>query len=79
VFRLPGGKTLHVQPRAIDGDMIRMEVVLFDGDRATMTVDLNLENGSTLALGGQQFGEGTLLLRIRPTTASAGALRPDLL
>jgi len=79
VFSLPGGKTLHVQPRAIDGDMIRMEVVLFDGDRATMTVDLNLENGSTLALGGQQFAEGTLLLRISPSTPSTVSLRPDLL
>ncbi|MGA6971334.1 MAG: zf-HC2 domain-containing protein [Candidatus Binatus sp.] len=79
VFSLPGGKTLHVQPRAIDGDMIRMEVVLFDGDRATMTVDLNLENGSTLALGGEQFAEGTLLLRISPSTASVVSLRPNLL
>ena len=33
VFQLPGGKTLHVQPRAIDGGMIAMEVVLFDGTR----------------------------------------------
>lgn len=80
VFTLPGGKVLHVQPLAIEGGMIRMEVVLFEGGRATMTVDLNLQNGSTLALGGAQFEEGTLLLRIRPTTtASASTLSPNLL
>lgn len=79
VFRLPGGKTLHVQPRAIEGDMIKLEVVLFDGGRPTMMVDLNLENGSTLALGGEQFEEGTLLLRISTTTASLGARDSNLL
>jgi hypothetical protein len=80
VFRLPGGKILHVQPLAIDGGMIKMEVVLFEGGRATMTVDLNLANGSTLALGGEQFEEGTLLLRISPTaTGNASATAPNLL
>jgi hypothetical protein len=79
VFNLAGGKTLHIQPRAIDGDMIKMEVVLFEGNRATMTVDLNLENGSTLALGGEQFAEGTLLLRISPTAAKAASRGPSLL
>jgi len=80
VFRLPGGKILHVQPLAMDGGMIKMEVVLFEGGRATMTVDLNLSNGSTLALGGEQFEEGTLLLRISPsTTAAAAATAPNLL
>jgi hypothetical protein len=80
VFSLPGGKVLHVQPLAIADGMIKMEVVLFEGGRATMTVDLNLQNGSTLALGGAQFEEGTLLLRISPTTtASASTLSPNLL
>jgi hypothetical protein len=80
VFALPGGKVLHVQPKAIEGGMIRMEVVLFEGGRATMTVDLNLQNGSTLALGGAQFEKGTLLLRISPTTtASASTFSPNLL
>ena len=45
-----------------------------------MTVDLNLANGSTLALGGEQFEEGTLLLRISPTApAEASAPVPNLL
>ena len=54
VFQLPGGKTLHVQPRAIDGGMIAMEVVLFDGARPTMTANLKLQSGDTFALTGQQ-------------------------
>ncbi len=47
-FTLPGGKILHVQPRAIDGDMIAMEIVLFDGTRPMMTTDLKLKNNGTL-------------------------------
>jgi hypothetical protein len=75
VFSLPGGKTLHVQPRAIDGGMIAMEVVLFDGKRPTMTANLNLESGDTFAVGGEKYGAGTLLIRICPTTASNDAAR----
>jgi hypothetical protein len=67
---LPGGKTLHVMPRAIDGGMIAIQVVLFDGKRTSMTVDMALESGDTFALGGEQYGKGTLLIRISPTTIS---------
>ena len=68
VFALPGGKILHVQPRAIKGGVIKMAVVLFDGGRATMTADLSLESGDTFALGGDKSGEGTIFIRISPTT-----------
>ena len=71
VFTLPGGKTLHVMPRAIDGGRIAMQVVLFNCRRTAMTANLTLESGETFALSGEQFGE-TLLLRISPTTASRG-------
>src|SRR5690242_52899 len=36
-FALPGGRILHVQPHEIDGDMIAMELVLFQGERPMMT------------------------------------------
>ncbi len=68
VFALPGGRTLHVQPRALDGGVIAMEVVLFDGKRPTMTANMNLESGDTFAVGGEKYGEGTLLIRISPST-----------
>ena len=70
VFTLPGGKTLHVMPRAIDGGRIAMQVVLFDGRQPAMTANLTLESGDTFALSGEQFGE-TLLLRISPTTTAS--------
>jgi hypothetical protein len=76
VFSLPGGKTLHVQARAIDGGMIAMDVVLFDGKRPTMTANLNLESGDSFAVGGEKYGEGTLLIRISPTTAAIAARGP---
>lgn len=74
VFRLPGGRILHVQPRAIDGGKIAMEVVLFDGKQTAMTADLNLESGDSFALSGEQYSKGTLVIRISPsTTANASA------
>lgn len=76
VFTLPGGKVLHVQPRALEGGVIRMAVVLFDGGRATMTADLSLENGDTFALGGEKYGEGTIFIRISPTEAANAFPRP---
>ena len=76
VFTLPGGKILHVQPRALEGGVIRMAVVLFDGGRATMTADLSLENGDTFALGGEKYGEGTIFIRISPTEAANAFPRP---
>jgi Putative zinc-finger len=75
VFNLPGGKTLHVMPRAIAGNMIAMQVVLFDGNQAAMTAEMKLESGDTFALSGEKYGEGTLLIRISPTTASIDAPR----
>lgn len=70
VFNLPGGKTLHVMPRAIAANMIAMQVVLFDGKQTAMTAEMKLESGDTFALSGEKYGEGTLLIRISPTTAS---------
>ncbi|HZC45050.1 MAG TPA: zf-HC2 domain-containing protein [Candidatus Acidoferrum sp.] len=70
VFALPGGKTLHVRPRAIVGNKIAMEVVLFDGKRTAMTADLTLESGDTFALSGEQYGDSTLLIRISPSATA---------
>ena len=77
VFMLPGGKTLHVRPRAVVGNKIAMEVVLFDGKQTAMTADLTLESGDTFALSGEQYGDGTLLIRISPTTAPKSSRGPD--
>lgn len=67
-FMLPGGKILHIQPRAIDGDMIAMEIVLFDGTRPMMTTDLKLKNKGTLIVGGPRYEQGMLIISIGAST-----------
>ncbi len=70
-FTLPGGKILHVQPRAIDGDMIAMEIVLFDGTRPMMTTDLKLKNNGTLIVGGPRYEQGMMIISIGASTGGA--------
>ena len=67
-FALPGGHMLHVQPRAIDGNMIAMELVLFDGAHTIMTTDLKLRNNGRLILGGQRYEQGMLIISIGANT-----------
>jgi hypothetical protein len=70
-FTLPGGKILHVQPRAIDDDMIAMEIVLFDGTRPMMTTDLKLKNNGTLIVGGPRYEQGMMIISIGASTGAA--------
>jgi hypothetical protein len=81
VFELPGGRTLHVEPHAIDGDMIAMEMILFQGERPVMTTDLKLRNHGVLLVGGPRYEEGMLIISIgadcqcpRSRTADVGAM-----
>jgi hypothetical protein len=67
-FTLPGGRILHVQPRAVDGDMIAMELVLFQGPRPIMTTDLKLKNRGMLILGGPRYQQGMLIISIGAST-----------
>ncbi len=69
VFQLPGGRILHVQPRQIDGDMIAMEIVLFQGPRPLMTTDLKLRNHGILIVGGPRYEQGMLIISIGASTA----------
>jgi hypothetical protein len=71
-FTLPGGKILHVQPRAIDNDMIAMEIVLFDGTRPMMTTDLKLKNNGTLIVGGPRYETGMMIISIGASTSTGG-------
>ena len=67
-FTIPSGKILHVQPRAVDGDMIAMEIVLFDGTRPMMTTDLKLKNNGTLIVGGPRYEQGMMIISIGAST-----------
>lgn len=63
-FTLPGGRILHVEPRGIDGNMIEMEVILFQGERPLMTTDFHLMNHGMLLLGGPRYQQGMLIVSI---------------
>jgi hypothetical protein len=67
-FALPGGHILHVQPQAIDGNMIAMELVLFEGARPMMTTELKLKNNGRLIVGGPRYEEGMLIISIGANT-----------
>ena len=77
-FTLPGGKTLHVQPRAIDGDMIAMEIVLFDGTRPMMTTDLKLRNNGTLIVGGPRYERGMMIISIGASTSGTHPMQAQM-
>jgi len=77
-FDLPGGRILHIEPHAIEGDMIAMELVLFQGERPVMTTDLKLRNHGVLIVGGPRYEQGMLIISIGadcrcPRTADMGA------
>jgi hypothetical protein len=69
-FTLPGGRILHVQPRAVDRDMIAMELVLFQGPRPLMTTDLKLRNNGVLIVGGPRYEQGMLIISIGASTGA---------
>ncbi|MGH7779629.1 MAG: hypothetical protein ACREQR_07365 [Candidatus Binataceae bacterium] len=70
-FQLPGGRLLHVSPRAVDGDMIAMEIVLFQGPRPLMTTDLKLKNNGILIVGGPRYEQGMLIISIGASTSAS--------
>src|ERR1700733_10651922 len=74
-FTLPGGKILHVQPRAIDEDMIAMEIVLFDGTRPMMTTDLKLKNNGTLIVGDPRYEQGMMIISIGASTSGTSPVQ----
>lgn len=70
-FNLPGGRILHVQPREVVGDMISMELVLFQGERPLMTTDLKLRDHGMLIVGGPRYEQGMLIISIGAETGPA--------
>lgn len=64
-FTLPGGRLLHLEPMGFDGDMIRMELMLFEGEEPKMTTDLKIMNNGIFIVGGPRYSEGTLIITIK--------------
>ncbi len=82
-FELPGGRILHVSPHEVQGNMIAMELVLFQGERPMMTTDLKLRNHGVLIVGGPRYEQGMLIISIGADTpmgpmnlAAPGGLKP---
>jgi hypothetical protein len=63
-FALPGGRILHIEPLGMDGGMIRMEMMLFQGEEAMMTTDLKIMNHGIFMVGGPRYERGTLIIAI---------------
>lgn len=63
-FEMPGGRILHIAPLAVVGNMVSMELVLFEGTRPIMTTDLRLINHALLIVGGPHYQQGMLITMI---------------
>ena len=76
-FTLPGGRLLHLEPMGMDGDMIRMELMLFEGDEPKMTTDLKIMNNGIFIVGGPRYEEGTLIISIKSVLEPVPATGPS--
>ncbi len=63
-FTLPGGRILHIEPIGMDGEMIQMEVMLFQGEEPMMVTDLKIMNHGIFMVGGPRYERGTLIISI---------------
>lgn len=72
-FTLPGGRILHIEPQGLDGDMVQMEVMLFQGEESMMTTELKITNGGTFMVGGPRYEHGTLIIAIMPIAPTGPA------
>lgn len=71
-FTLPGGRILHIAPRAIDDGMIAMELILFEGARPIMSTDLKLMNHGMLIVGGPRYQQGMLITTVTTDAPDQG-------
>jgi hypothetical protein len=69
-FTMPGGRILHIQPHSVDGNMIGMEVLLFQGEKPLLTTDLKLPDKGNLIVGGPPYEQGSLIITIGANMAS---------
>jgi hypothetical protein len=70
-FTLPGGRILHVEPLGMEDGMIRMEVIMFQGEEPMMTTDLKIMNHGIFMVGGPRYDRGTLIISIETEAPAA--------
>jgi len=63
-FNLPGGRILHVAPLEVEGGMIVMEMVLFEGAHVMMRTELKMVQDGALILVGPRRPEETFITTI---------------
>jgi len=68
-FNLPGGRIMHVAPIALEGNMIAMELVLFEGAHLIMRTQLKLPNHGALILVGPRSPRQTYITTIATETS----------
>ena len=57
-FNLPRGRILHVDPIRVEGNMIAMELVLFEGVHLVMRTEIKLmKTGAIMIVGPRSLGE----------------------
>jgi hypothetical protein len=61
---MPGGRILHIHPEAFEGDMVVMEVLLFQGEKPMFTTDLKMPRHGNLIVGGPHYEQGELIITI---------------
>lgn len=72
-FPLPGGRILLIQPQGIEGNMIAMQLTLFQGQQPVMTTVLKLTNHGRLMVGGPHYEHGTLIISLNVNSGEAHA------
>jgi hypothetical protein len=77
-FNLPGGRILHVEPLAIEGNMVAMELVLFAGAHSIMRTELKMMRGGALILVGPRSPSETYITTIAVETIGVAKELPSV-
>ena len=67
-FTIPGGRLLHVMPRAMRDQAVVMRVKLMDGSRALVDTDVRLQNRGVMLFGVDQdshAAQGALIIMLQ--------------
>jgi RNA polymerase sigma-70 factor (ECF subfamily) len=61
-FALPGSRMLEVVPDQLEGQAVRMRVLLLKGDQAELRASIRAAPGAPAVLGGPPHGDGVLII-----------------
>jgi len=67
-FVLPGGRKLQLLPKALDQDVVKMQVRLLEGKRRLLDTNVGVMNGGTMLFGvgrDSRFGDDALIIVLK--------------